>query len=183
MALNDIMNINFSDISDEELAQQLQEREYEQMLNVVNNTYTSNVEHIINDPIDFVNSNTVESPNVTSYTVTRTIPSGIRRTTRRTILELPQFFENSYEFLSNLSERIGHVSKGASNEDINKLPVKKYVKNGDDTDNCVVCQSNFVDNESNIKILPCDHFFCQECIDKWLKINKECPICRKSINT
>ena len=39
---------------------------------------------------------------------------------------------------------------------------------------CPVCQENF----SDPRVLPCDHSFCQECIDQMKKGNSiKCPVC------
>ena len=95
------------------------------------------------------------------------------------------FENNSYEFLSQLSEIMGNVSKGANNEEINNLPVSKYsvndsVQSTGDVESCVICTSELVKDKTDIITLPCKHFYCKECIIKWLKINKECPICKRS---
>jgi len=48
---------------------------------------------------------------------------------------------------------------------------------------CSICSESYVPGES-IRVLPCpsnSHHFHQNCIDKWLKINSSCPICRHHI--
>ena len=43
---------------------------------------------------------------------------------------------------------------------------------------CNICMSKFKEGEYK-RILPkCKHVFHKKCIDKWLKDNTECPICR-----
>ena len=43
---------------------------------------------------------------------------------------------------------------------------------------CIICLQDF----GNKKIkLNCNHYFHRKCINKWRKINDNCPICRKSI--
>lgn len=32
-------------------------------------------------------------------------------------------------------------------------------------------------------VLNCSHTFCQWCIDTWLTVNEECPICREGVMT
>ncbi|XP_076254053.1 uncharacterized protein LOC143192540 [Rhynchophorus ferrugineus] len=45
--------------------------------------------------------------------------------------------------------------------------------------NCVVCLEEI--NKTS-RILSCGHMFHIPCIDSWLKINSQCPICRKYID-
>lgn len=92
--------------------------------------------------------------------------------------------EYNYEFFSNLSEIIQPtVSSGASEEIISKLPTKLYENQleSNEVASCGVCLSEYEMGES-LKILPlCSHYFHQNCIEKWLSINKVCPICRKNV--
>ncbi|CAO3628510.1 unnamed protein product [Cunninghamella echinulata] len=64
-------------------------------------------------------------------------------------------------------------------EMVNKLPVTTYqsenVKNG----NCAVCLDDFIENKSELRLLPCHHGFCPLCIDPWLTQKSSlCPICK-----
>ena len=42
---------------------------------------------------------------------------------------------------------------------------------------CVICQELFVKAHS----LSCSHSYCEKCITDWMKANKHCPMCRKTI--
>ncbi|NXM60471.1 RNF44 protein, partial [Illadopsis cleaveri] len=42
---------------------------------------------------------------------------------------------------------------------------------------CVVCFSDF-EARQLLRVLPCNHEFHAKCVDKWLKANRTCPICR-----
>lgn len=42
---------------------------------------------------------------------------------------------------------------------------------------CVICQELFVKAHS----LSCSHSYCKQCITDWMKKNKFCPMCRKTI--
>ncbi|KAM0933406.1 putative transcription factor C2H2 family [Dioscorea sansibarensis] len=42
---------------------------------------------------------------------------------------------------------------------------------------CCICLAKYVDNDE-LRELPCTHFFHTECVDKWLKINASCPLCK-----
>lgn len=99
----------------------------------------------------------------------------------RTIVQTYVNRPDSYELLSWLSNLIGNVSRGADEADINQLPVSKYEPktNGED-DRCTICSTEYNSN-TDIITLPCQHFYCKNCTIKWLKINKQCPICRQDI--
>ena len=43
---------------------------------------------------------------------------------------------------------------------------------------CSICLNNFNNKIST----TCLHFFCKECIRKWLLKNNTCPMCRSNIN-
>ncbi|CAK9157429.1 unnamed protein product [Ilex paraguariensis] len=99
-------------------------------------------------------------------------------------------------------------TKGASMESINALPTYKFKlkKRGDNQDInsgtceggvlaagtekertisgedavCCICLAKYVDNEE-LRELSCSHFFHIDCVDKWLKINALCPLCKCEI--
>jgi len=50
----------------------------------------------------------------------------------------------------------------------------------EEEDKCAICWSEFEEDE-DVRRLPCIHLFHIECVDKWLKMNKSCPICRQDI--
>ena len=43
---------------------------------------------------------------------------------------------------------------------------------------CAICIDGVEMNKMMIK-LDCSHFYCNECIRKWLEKNKNCPLCKK----
>ena len=45
---------------------------------------------------------------------------------------------------------------------------------------CVVCQCDYEENDT-LKILRCGHCFHGDCIDRWLKDNKKCCMCKASV--
>ncbi len=47
---------------------------------------------------------------------------------------------------------------------------------------CVICCDEFVAG-TVVKLLPCMHSFCAECIDSWLARDTHCPICKESVLT
>ena len=44
---------------------------------------------------------------------------------------------------------------------------------------CPICYNIIEDN--NLCITNCDHYFCLECLNEWIKINNNCPTCRGEI--
>ena len=43
---------------------------------------------------------------------------------------------------------------------------------------CSICLTTSV---IPYKLEPCKHIFCLKCIKIWMKINKKCPLCRRTI--
>ncbi|KAL6544279.1 hypothetical protein OROGR_010776 [Orobanche gracilis] len=100
-------------------------------------------------------------------------------------------------------------NRGATQESINSLPTFKFkVKKNKMADNdkengaaevgimaagtdkeralsgedavCCICLAKYVNNDE-LRELPCFHFFHKECVDKWLKINASCPLCKAEV--
>lgn len=87
--------------------------------------------------------------------------------------------ENYEEFL-NIADRLGDAKpRGLNKAEIDQLPSFKYsceAIEGDKT-SCVICLCDF-ESRQTLRGLPCSHQFHAKCIDKWLKSNPTCPICR-----
>lgn len=56
---------------------------------------------------------------------------------------------------------------------------KERVISGEDAV-CCICLSKYANNDE-LRELPCAHFFHKECVDKWLKINALCPLCKGEV--
>lgn len=95
-------------------------------------------------------------------------------------------------------------TRGATTESINALPTYKYklkksrnsdgasesgvvaagtekerVISGEDAV-CCICLAKYVNNDE-VRELPCSHLFHKDCVDKWLKINALCPLCKSEV--
>ncbi|KAK2646830.1 hypothetical protein Ddye_022025 [Dipteronia dyeriana] len=46
---------------------------------------------------------------------------------------------------------------------------------------CVICLEELSSSEREIVGLPCSHVYHRNCITKWLKTTRQCPICRLAI--
>ncbi|KAJ4828249.1 hypothetical protein Tsubulata_051260 [Turnera subulata] len=94
-------------------------------------------------------------------------------------------------------------TRGATSESINALPTYKFKLNksrsSDDGNSgdggivgagtekerlisgedavCCICLAKYSNNDE-LRELPCSHFFHKDCVDKWLKINASCPLCK-----
>ncbi|PSS28904.1 E3 ubiquitin-protein like [Actinidia chinensis var. chinensis] len=56
---------------------------------------------------------------------------------------------------------------------------KERVISGEDAV-CCICLAKYANND-DLRELPCSHFFHKECVDKWLKINALCPLCKGEV--
>ncbi|KAH9528994.1 E3 ubiquitin-protein ligase rnf38 [Dermatophagoides farinae] len=88
----------------------------------------------------------------------------------------------NYEALLSLAERLGEAKpRGLNKSEIDQLPSYRYKPESSvETDQtlCVICMCEF-EAKQNLRVLPCHHEFHARCIDKWLKTNRTCPICRR----
>ncbi|GMI74262.1 ENHANCER1 OF DA1, BIG BROTHER [Hibiscus trionum] len=87
----------------------------------------------------------------------------------------------TYEELLELGETVGTQNRGLSQELISLLPVSKYKcslfsRKKSRNERCVICQMEYKRGEKQIT-LPCKHVYHASCGNRWLSINKACPIC------
>jgi len=66
------------------------------------------------------------------------------------------------------------------NKDV--VPKHQLISKNDEilTQQCTICHENYKHREYK-RTLNCTHIFHKKCIDKWLKININCPMCRTEI--
>mmetsp|Transcript_25043 Transcript_25043/g.36767 ORF Transcript_25043/g.36767 Transcript_25043/m.36767 type:complete len:1157 (-) Transcript_25043:33-3503(-) len=47
---------------------------------------------------------------------------------------------------------------------------------------CVICYNSIdTSNRRGYMLAPCDHIFHRECLEQWMEVKMECPICRKEL--
>jgi hypothetical protein len=67
---------------------------------------------------------------------------------------------------------------------VNNLPLRTYTKpepHSDEHRTCVICLDEF-ENGDQLRVLPCNHKFHNECVDPWLTgRNRSCPCCKQDI--
>lgn len=80
-----------------------------------------------------------------------------------------------------MSQQYLKQPKGMTKNEIDQLPCYRFSRSEPDEQAvCVVCQTDF-EQRQNIRALPCNHVFHAKCVDKWLKNNRTCPICRNDV--
>jgi predicted transcriptional regulator len=79
----------------------------------------------------------------------------------------------TYEQLQELEDKIGFVSKGFTNAEIQRIHTKMFTSTNED---CSICLDE-IKMGSLIKTLSCGHSFHPICIDQGLKNTKKCPCC------
>jgi len=116
--------------------------------------------------------------------------SGYENRSEDNVLIYPNIDVMSYEELLELQEKIGSVSKGFTEEEINKIPMinfKKRIENGENleiythNEKCTICQFDYNDGEK-LRQLSCTHIFHKYCLAPWLNKEKVCPNCKEEIN-
>ncbi|KAF3852005.1 hypothetical protein F7725_005360 [Dissostichus mawsoni] len=105
-------------------------------------------------------------------------------TTSRSMLPVPPnvapTINLELDALLNLAERLGEAKpRGLTKADIEQLPSYRFNSNNHQSEQtmCVVCMCDF-ESRQLLRVLPCNHEFHAKCVDKWLKANRTCPICR-----
>ena len=105
----------------------------------------------------------------------------IPRNNERNLMAISKIDKMTYEELLELEKKMGKVSQGLSQEQINQLLFEIYKESNNKEDNiCTICKTNF-ENGEKIRRLGCNHIFHMDCIDPWLLEKKNCPICLNEI--
>ncbi|KAI3675750.1 hypothetical protein L1987_85343 [Smallanthus sonchifolius] len=85
----------------------------------------------------------------------------------------------------------GSTNRGASEEQILKLPTWKYNETESDIEHgkaiadtsiteCCICLAKYKEKE-DMRQLNCSHIFHMKCVDEWLKIVSCCPLCKQEL--
>ncbi|CAD8103327.1 unnamed protein product [Paramecium sonneborni] len=86
--------------------------------------------------------------------------------------------EMSYEQLQELQEKMGFVSRGLVEQQIQVL-IKQCTIQSLTNDCCTICLE---DSGNPVEIqLDCGHVFHKDCISEWLLREKHCPVCKRDI--
>ena len=88
-----------------------------------------------------------------------------------------------WRLLRQASEDIRRVRRT-----INSLPLKRYRREAEggesgESSSCAICLGDFEDGEE-VRLLPCMHEFCKDCIDPWIErqsLAAACPLCKRML--
>ena len=83
---------------------------------------------------------------------------------------------NLQNVLNRLFDQSGMQTRGADAETIASLPLEQ-IGPADEGEECPVCKEAYVVQEE-VKCMPCRHRFHIDCLDPWLKMKSNCPVCR-----
>lgn len=72
----------------------------------------------------------------------------------------------------------------ASQSEIDSLRQVNYSEGlfGSDDNRCAICLSDY-EVSDNLRVLGCTHHFHVDCLDRWLKNSRHCPLCQQDIIT
>ena len=74
---------------------------------------------------------------------------------------------------------VRHVdSRGMSADEINQIPIIRFTRPMKDC--CAICLNSMQKGE-RVRVLPCFHSYHINCIDKWLCIRSNCPLCKRKV--
>uniref|UniRef100_A0A6P6Y203 RING-type E3 ubiquitin transferase n=1 Tax=Dermatophagoides pteronyssinus TaxID=6956 RepID=A0A6P6Y203_DERPT len=86
----------------------------------------------------------------------------------------------SYEYKPKKRKRMKVIVESNGSGECSRTSNNNQQNQACESDVCSICLDRFCVNII-VRRLPCLHVFHIKCIDKWLKQNKKCPICRISI--
>ena len=85
----------------------------------------------------------------------------------------------NYEQLQELGDRIGTVSQGFTDDEIDRIPTRKW-ESYINTADCAICLDH-IKHGHIVMDLPCNHNFHEECVVQHLKEKKTCPECMQEV--
>ena len=89
-------------------------------------------------------------------------------------------FDIEFEFISPIEQELDNNYFKNCKEINEKVTKSEKIKKNDVllTENCLICIENYVEGQFKRCLPKCKHTFHKKCIDKWLKKNASCPVCR-----
>lgn len=95
-----------------------------------------------------------------------------------TVLSVEHSIENSEDHFIELSTEEPEIKKFQSDKHIKNV-LGNYTKcDGNEQEHCFICLQKYNKKEYKRTLKCCNHYFHKKCIDKWLKTNSCCPLCK-----
>lgn len=90
------------------------------------------------------------------------------------------YYTSQQDIIKDISVKLVKINNIDFNELLNlrNLKVEVGIQKSNTQINCPICYEDSIDFTVETK---CHHYFCETCINLWLKKNKECPYCRMSL--
>lgn len=87
---------------------------------------------------------------------------------------------DDYEANLRLADHIGKVEVGVSDIDRVSTKIDKHANDVSEDISCPICMENIKGSPDiqSYRVLLCKHTYCDECITRWLKTSKQCPVCK-----
>eukprot|EP00759_Apiculatamorpha_spiralis_P046482 PhF_6_TR42839/c0_g1_i1/m.64875 len=88
----------------------------------------------------------------------------------------------SYEQLLELEDRIGKVNTGLKEKEKSSfITLKAFDAKQQGQENvCTICLDEYEEG-CTLGILPCNHGFHKDCVDRWVSENNVCPMCKQDV--
>lgn len=93
---------------------------------------------------------------------------------------------SDYDAMWELADTLGYVKhRGANTMNISSIPITYYSLSSNNSalnnKECSICLYEFNCGDKMKRMPSCLHAFHAKCLDRWLKVNATCPICRISL--
>ena len=69
----------------------------------------------------------------------------------------------------------------ASGGAVNNAPVEYLTLEDEQDAVCAICLGDYEDEEE-LRKMQCNHYFHKDCVDEWLRIHRNCPLCKRDID-
>ena len=100
-----------------------------------------------------------------------------------TNINYDRYYDRYYEqYYEQLYSEYDHVYSNSIQLSLYDLFFNTKIKINEKNDLfCPICQNAIKTNTEIIRELGCSHVFHLDCIDKWLLMKNQCPLCKKNI--
>jgi len=87
--------------------------------------------------------------------------------------------------LTGRLEKLVDMVEYRDNLYLNEVAIDNCVTeyNESETLSCVICYEDFAEQELVVKLPFCNHIYHKTCISRWLRIRRQCPVCRSELES